>query len=112
MLPSFCNDSVIIVRPKSTKTIRGSEVPDWTDVKKTTVSGCSIQPAGTSLSQDGRVLGTSDGLTAYLPEGTDVVAGDHVEYDGETYEINGIPRIWKGPFTRSHVLLHLIRWGG
>lgn len=112
MLPSFCSQSVVIVHPKSTKTVRGSTVPDWDNVEKTTVGGCSVQPAGTSLSEDGRVLGISDGLTAYLPEGVAVVAGDRVEYGGETYTINGEPRVWVGAFTRGHILLNLVRWEG
>ena len=111
MLPSFCNQQVTIIRP-STKESRGSIVPDWSVTTETTVTGCSVQPAGTSLSQDGRVLGVTDGLTAYLPEGTDVKAGDRVLYDGEVYTISGEPRKWVGAFTRSHVLLNLVRWEG
>jgi len=113
MLPSFAKQSIVIVRA-GTKTIRGSTVPDWSSnaVKKTTVNGCSVQPASTSLSLDGRVLGLSDGWTAYVPEGTDVKAGDHVEFNGNTYEINGEPRIWTGAFTRSNIQLNLIRWEG
>lgn len=113
MLPSFAKQTIKVIRP-STKTVRGSVVPDWSEdkVTKTTVNGCSVQPASTSLSLDGRVLGLSDGWTAYVPEGTDVKAGDHIEFDGQTYEINGEPRIWTGAFTRSNIQLNLIRWGG
>ena len=112
MLPSFCNQSIKVVRAKKTTTSRGSEVPDWSDTTKTTVSGCSIQPASTSLSLDGRILGISDGWTAYVPEGTDVKAGDHTLFDGNTYEISGEPRVWTGAFTRSHIQLTLTRWEG
>lgn len=112
MLPSFANQTIDVVRPKKTTTSRGSEVPDWSDAKKTTVTGCSIQPASTSLSQDGRVLGINDGWTAYVPEGTDVKAGDRIEFDGETYDINGEPRKWTGPSRTSHIQLNLIRREG
>ena len=112
MLPSFCNQSIKVVRAKKTTNSRGSEVPDWSDTTKTTVSGCSIQPASTSLSLDGRILGISDGWTAYVPEGTDVKVGDHIEFDGETYEINGEPRKWTGPSRTSHIQLNLVRWEG
>jgi hypothetical protein len=54
----------------------------------------------------------SDGWTAYLPEGTDVRAGDHIVFEGNTYEIQGEPRVWVAPFTRSHIQLNLIRWEG
>ena len=81
MLPSFANQSIVRVRPGTT-TSRGSTVPDWSSdkVKKLTISGCSIQPASTSLSQDGRILGIYDGWTAYIPDGSDVKAGDHIEF--------------------------------
>ena len=112
MLPSFANQTITVVRAKTTITSRGSEVPDWTNTEKTTVTGCSIQPASTSLSQDGRILGIADGWTAYVPEGTDVKAGDRIEFEGETYAINGEPRKWTGPSRTSHIHLNLVRWEG
>ena len=113
MLPSFCNQQIIRVRPGK-KTERGSDIPDWSPdkVEKIIISGCSVQPATTSLSEDGRVLGINEQWTAYLPEGSDVQAGDHILFDGDTYEINGEPKPWTGPFTRSHIQLNLIRWRG
>lgn len=113
MLPSFASQTVTRIRP-GTKESRGSTIPDWSEDKVTTltITGCSVQPASTGLSQDGRVLGISEGLTAYLPEGSDVQAGDHILYDGNTYEINGEPKVWAGAFTRSNIQLNLIRWRG
>jgi hypothetical protein len=112
MLPSFCSQSITIIRP-GTKEVRGSIVPDWEHTAQpVVVDGCSVQPASSSLSLDGRVLGISDAWTAYLPEGTDVKAGDHILFDGNTYEISGEPRVWTGAFTRSHIQLNLTRWEG
>lgn len=113
MLPSFCKQSITIIRP-GTKTLRGSTVPDWNNASDpVTVSGCSVQPASTNLDENGRVLGISDGLTAYIPNGTDVQAGDHIVYDGETYEINGEPRVWTSPTgMNNHILLNLVRYSG
>lgn len=113
MLPSFCNQSIVIIRPGTTQS-RGSTIPDWSPDKitKKTVNGCSVQPSTTSLSQDGRVLGISDSWTAYLPEGTDVKAGDRIEFEGNVYTINGDPRSWTAPFTRSNIQINLIRWKG
>lgn len=113
MLPSWANQSVVIIRPGS-KTLRGSTVPDWEHTSDpVTVGGCSVQPATTSLSEDGRVLGITDGMTAYLPNGTDVQAGDHIVFDGDTYEINGEPRTWTSPTGMvSHILLNLVRYSG
>ena len=113
MLPSFVSQEITRIRP-GTKTLRGSAVPDWsTDkVSELTIKGCSVQPAGTGLSQDGRVLGISEGMTAYIPEGSDVKAGDRIRYDGNVYEISGEPKRWVGAFTRSHIQLNLTRWEG
>ena len=84
MLPSFCNQTVTRIRP-GTKELRGSIVPDWDPAKvdRLVINGCSVQPATTTLSEDGRVLGITEQWTAYLPEGTDVKAGDHIEFDGD-----------------------------
>ena len=112
MLPSWCSQTLTIVKPGTT-TSRGSTVYDWEHpVSSTDIAGCSVQPASTGLSQDGRVLGINQGWTAYIPEGTAVSAGDHVIYEGDTYEIDGEPRVWTAPFTRSHIQLNLIRWEG
>lgn len=113
MLPSWASQSVTIIQP-GTKTVRGATVPDWDNpIKTTTVGKCSIQPASTSLSEDGRILGVTDGMTAYLPEGTEVNAIDHVVYDGNTYTINGEPRVWVSPTGHNnHIQLNLVRYEG
>ena len=113
MLPTFCTQEVTRIRP-GTKTSRGSTIYDWSPDKVTTktIKGCSIQPATTSLSQDGRVLGISEQWTAYLPEGSDVQAGDRIQFGSKTYTIDGEPRAWTGAFTRSHIQLTLKLWEG
>ncbi len=113
MLPGFCKQSIQRIRP-GVRTSRGSELPDWEHPSSTiTIGGCSVQPAATSLSEDGRVLGITDGLTAYIPIGSDVVAGDHVAYNGLVYEITGEPRSWQSPTgARSHIQLNLKRYSG
>lgn len=113
MLPTFCRQTVTRIRP-GTKTSRGSTIPDWSPdkVSKLVIEGCSVQPATTSLSQDGRVLGINEQWTAYLPEGSDVKAGDRILFDGETYEINGEPKKWTGAARLSNIQLNLTRWEG
>lgn len=112
MLPSFFRQSVTRIRP-GTKTVRGSSVPDWDNSSTTIITGCSIQPASTSVSQDGRVLGLLDGLTAFLPAGSDVMAGDRILYNGQTYKINGEPRIWlSATGSLDNIQLNLERWSG
>lgn len=112
MLPSWAKQTITIIKPGIVDK-RGSEVYDWDNpISITEVNGCSVQPTTTSLSQDGRVLGIMEGWTAYIPEGTSVDAGDHILFEGETYEINGEPKIWTGPLRTSHILLNLRRWEG
>ena len=111
MLPNFARQTVTRLRP-GTKTIRGSEVPDWDHVESLEISGCSVQPAATDLSQDGRVLGIIDGMTAYLPPGSDVKEGDRIEYDGNVYTIDGVPRVWPSAGNLAHVQCSLRRWSG
>ena len=80
MLPSFCKDVVTRLRPKTTES-RGKTVPDWSvapDYEE--IDGCSMQPASTSLSTDGRVLGISDLWTLYAPSDADIQAGDRIEF--------------------------------
>ena len=74
MLPLFCRQTVTRIRP-GIKVERGSEIYDWENAESIDIPGCSMQPASTSLSEDGRVLGISDGFTCYMPETADVQAG-------------------------------------
>ena len=92
MLPSFCNQVVTRVRPGPT-TSRGSTIFDWTHVNEIEIAGCSMQPASTSLSEDGRVLGISDLYTLFAPPDADIEAGDRIRFDGKVYEVYGDVRV-------------------
>ena len=112
MLPSFCRQTVTRVRP-ATATSRGSTVPDWTNATTKEIKGCSMQPAGTSLSQDGRVLGIMDGFTCFMPADADVQAGDRIVFGSDTYEINGEIREWPSATgALDHIELNLVRYAG
>ena len=112
MLPSFCRDTIIRIRP-GTREERGSTIPDWTDAEEIAISGCSMQPAATSLSQDGRVAGITDGFTAYVPKSADIRAGDRIAFKGKIYAINGDPREWPSATgALEHIQLNLTRWTG
>lgn len=111
-IPSWCDQEVTILRPGTTIS-RGSTVYDWSSPQSWVVGNCSVQPASTGLSQDGRVLGISEGFTVYLPPGTDVKAGDRVVFEDETYTIIGKPKPWKSATGRvSHIQLSIERWSG
>ena len=112
MLPSWFRQNVKRIRP-GTKTSRGSTIPDWDNVEAIVISGCSVQPSSTSLSQDGRVLGISDSFNVYMPTDADVREGDHIEYDGETYLVTSVPRKWISPTGGlSNKQITMERWDG
>ena len=109
---SFWRQSITRIRP-GTKTERGSAVPDWKNTDRLTINGCSVQPAGTSLTQDGRIAGIMDGLTVYGPPDADVQAGDRIEYGGKVYTINGEVLSWPSATGGlDHIQLNLERWQG
>jgi len=112
MLPSFFTQTIYILRPVY-KIERGSEVPDWENATTRTCSQCSVQPAATSLDQDGRILGIKDGLTVYCPYDTDVQSGDRIVYENETYVIDGVPQRSISPSgSISSTQLQIKRWEG
>ena len=112
MLPSFWRQTITRIRPGE-KIVRGTPVPDWDNADEVVIPNCSVQPASTSLSQDGRVLGVTDGLTAYVPPTVDIKAGDKIIYNGKDYAINGEPLAWlSATGGLDHWNLNLVRWEG
>ena len=112
MLPNWATQTITRLRPTA-KISRGSTVYDWSDTEELMIRGCSVQPTTTGLSQDGRVLGISEGLTIYCPPGSDIMAGDRIEYGGNVYTINGEPKPWIGATgLLSHVQINVERWRG
>ena len=55
MVATFAHDTITVIRPAQ-KSVRGTTLPDWENATEHTVENCSFQPAGSSLSLDGRVL--------------------------------------------------------
>lgn len=111
MLPSFCKDTVKRIRP-GTKESRGSIIPDWTTATEKEIGGCSMQPASTSLSQDGRVLGLLDEYQLFLPPDADVQAGDRISYNGQVFEIDGEVRVQPAALRLDHIEIRLKRHAG
>jgi hypothetical protein len=113
-LPSWADDTVTRIRPGTIER-RGSIEPDWSPdkVSELVISGCSVQPATTSLTQDGRVLGISEGLTCFFPPDADVAAGDKIRHEGKDYQIIGEPKTWKSPTGLvSSIQASIERWSG
>lgn len=112
MVATFANDTITVIRP-SEREVRGTILPDWEHATEHSVEKCSFQPAGSSLSLDGRVLGLTDGATCYCPYDADIEAGDRIRFEGKVYTINGVPRRWRSPTgLRNHVMLSLEEWSG
>lgn len=110
-LQSFWRQTITRIRP-STTVSRGSTIYDWSNPDELEIPECSVQPSSTTLSQDGRVQGVTDGLTVYAPEDADVQAGDRIRYRGNVYTINGDPLLWPGVARMQHMQLNLTRWRG
>ena len=109
---SWAKQTIKRIRP-GTKNVRGSDIRDWENVEELEIGGCSVQPAGNTLSQNGHELGVYDGYTVYAPSNADIQAGDRIEYDGQVYEINGEPNHWiSATGNLSNMLLNLKRWYG
>lgn len=112
MVATFANDTITVIRPGQ-KEVRGTTLPDWNNAEEHNVERCSFQPAGTSLSLDGRVLGITNGATCYCPYEADIQAGDRIRFDGKTYTIDGAPRRWRSPTgARNHIMLNLEAYSG
>ena len=111
MLPSFCKDTVTRVRA-GVKESRGSTIPDWEKASRKSITGCSMQPATTSLSTDGRVLGITDLYTLFAPPNSDIEAGDRIVFQGKTYEIDGDVRVQPAAGRLEHIQITLRRYHG
>lgn len=112
MIPSWASQTITRIRA-GIKVERGSEVPDWLNSQSVTISPCSVQPASSSVSLDGRVLGLNDSYNVYCNPDADVLAGDHIVYGGQTYTVMEEPRIWTSPTGRvSNLQFTMTRWAG
>lgn len=71
-----------------------------------------MQPASTSLSEDGRVLGISDLYTLFAPPGADIQAGDRIVFENKTYTIDGDVRVQPAAVRLEHIQITLRRYNG
>ena len=112
MLPSWAADTITIVRPSWVEE-RGKKFPDYRAPAETvTVTGCSVQPAGTSETLTARQA-ESVRLTVYAPPGTVIGAHDAVDFDGVRYAVDGRSQAWRSPTgAASNVIAYLVDWEG
>ena len=71
-----------------------------------------MQPASTTLSTDGRVLGISDLYTLFAPPDADIQAGARIQYDNQVYEIDGDVRVQPAANALEHIEVTLRRYHG
>lgn len=109
---SWANQTITRIRP-GVKTVRGSDIRDWENAEEKDITGCSMQPAGNTLSQNNHEVGIFDGYTCYCPADADIQAGDRIRFDGQIFEINGEPNRWTSATGNlDNMLLNLVRWSG
>lgn len=65
---------------------------------KQAVSGCVVQPSGSSETIQFTDQVSTD-LAVFIPAGIDVSPVDAIEIDGTRYEIQGQPSEWRSPFS-------------
>lgn len=112
MIPSFCNQSITRLRAGQ-KNSRGTIIPDWSNPNTLTLSPVSIQPSASSVSLDGRVLGVTDSYTVYCNLDADVLVGDRIVFENNTYTVDEEPRVWNSPTGRvSNKQFTMIRYKG
>lgn len=114
MLPSWCDDSVTVLRAQVV-TRAGREYRDWANPERVTLSGCSLQPAKTETSFDGATRDPSESSATLLcPYGTDVRKGDRVlDAQGRTWEVDGVPLGVRSPTgMASNLKVTLREWRG
>lgn len=112
-LPSFCSDSVTVVRAPLRES-RGTSTRDWSSATRKEIEGCSVQFGSTSTGRaDERELAVSDAATLFAPPGADIEPGDRIECAFGAFEVDGSPMPRTSPTgAASHVECSLSRWRG
>lgn len=100
--------SVTIVRAASKPADYGNATElDWTNTTRTETDGWSVQPAPSDEFTIDRDTFTTRWL-AYGPPSVDVSAFDRIEWQGDTYDIDGDVMRWSFG-ALSHVVINLRR---
>ena len=89
-LPQWASDEVTIARP-GRKASRGTQVDDWDNSRKHTISGCSVQPTSTESGTDTSAGAQSVDAVLFAPPEADIQIGDRVTWQGHDCAIVGVP---------------------
>lgn len=112
-MPGFpAGETVTIIRPgPPTRDEYGNDVVGA--ATEIDVPGCAVAPRTSSEDVQARDQ-VIEGLTVWMPAGTDVRPTDRVRRGGLLYEIDGEAGAWSSPFTgfRGPVQVSLTRTAG
>ena len=96
---SFARDTITRLRAPLVADGYGTpaSLRDWANASELDIPGCRVHPAGSSeVNAQGRET-VAVALRAFAPAGADIAAGDRVEWEGATYEVEGDPQSWPSP---------------
>lgn len=109
---SFMNDTATVIRAPLI-TVNGGQVRNWPRAATHTLSRIQITAQSTSRDFEGRVTQVTDRRTLRAPYDADIQPGDRVQWNGETYEVDGEVFHTKSPTGRvSSTRCTLVRWEG
>lgn len=109
---SFMTDTATVKRARL-RMKNGMETFDWSDPEVITLTNVQVTAKATGRDFEGRVLETNDSRTLRAMYDADIRAGDRVEWNGETYEVDGEVFHTKSPTGRvSSTRCTLTRWEG
>jgi head-tail adaptor len=110
ILGLFCHE-VRIVRPGTTEDRYGNDAKDWSSSPRRRTVRARVAQRSRSEVGDGREARVT-GWVCYLPAGTQVTALDRIEWDGQTFEIKGVPNRAFDRHQEHHLELDLERCDG
>jgi hypothetical protein len=100
--------TITVVRPGTKPADYGTGTqPDWAAATSTSVDGCSVQPTPAPAYTIDRDSYQSR-WTVWAPISTDVDASDRVQWNGDTYDVDGEVQRWEFG-SLAHVVINLRR---
>ena len=109
---SFMKDSVTRYRAPIT-TYNGQDKYDWANAVAKTIPNVQVVAQSTARVFEDRTLNISERYTLRGPYDADIMAGDRIVWNGNTYEIEGEVFHTKSPTGRvSSTRCTLVRWVG
>jgi hypothetical protein len=99
--------TITVRRAVSAEDAYGNAERNWATATSVTVTGCSMQPVTGQEQTVGQDTIVSR-WQLFAPDGTDLLATDRVEFNGDAYEVDGEVQRWGFP-PLSHITALLRR---